>query len=54
MNNKTEFEKGYDEGIADAVAVVTVAREKGEADLRQVRSWIEFAKEIINEEDGEV
>ncbi|EEO6534796.1 hypothetical protein G6J19_001848 [Listeria monocytogenes] len=54
MSNKTEFEKGYDEGIADAIFVVTIAREKGETDLRQVRTWIEFAKEFINEEGGEV
>lgn len=53
MSNKTEFEKGYDEGIADALTVVTIAREKGETDLRQVMFWIEFAKEIINEEGGE-
>ncbi|EDN9487706.1 TPA: hypothetical protein RD867_002012 [Listeria monocytogenes] len=54
MSNKTEFEKGYDEAIADAVAIVNIARENGETDLRQVRSWIERAEKYINEEDGEV
>ncbi|ENM1174569.1 hypothetical protein AB6R62_000970 [Listeria monocytogenes] len=54
MKNKTEFEKGYAKGISDAITVVNIARERGETDLRQVHSWIEYAKEIINEEDGEV
>ncbi|HFL0573131.1 hypothetical protein HXB02_06595 [Listeria monocytogenes] len=47
MSNKTEFEKGYDEAIADAVAIVNIARENGETDLRQVRSWIERAENIL-------
>ncbi|EDN9859042.1 hypothetical protein K5L52_000623 [Listeria monocytogenes] len=54
MKNKTEFEKGYAKGISDAINVVNIARESGETDLRQVRSWIESAKENINDEEGEV
>lgn len=54
MKNKTEFEKGYAEGISDALTVIYIAQEKGETDIRQVVSWVERAAEFIEEEEGEV
>ncbi|EDN8082982.1 TPA_asm: hypothetical protein GYQ38_06655 [Listeria monocytogenes] len=49
MPAKDSYDEGYQAGIADAVSCVELARNSGEADLRQLRYWIKDAANTLKE-----